>query len=189
MELASYISSWLMLYMQYWCVGCLLHSTSYNSMELTSSAVWFAIAFLSLGALVTKIAARRITSDPRRLPPVVNIIDLLALVPTFITKGRQATIQYLYSKFGSVFTISFFRLKITFLIGPEVAAHFFQGLDSEVSHGNLFELTVPMFGQAVGYGVDIATRHEQMRFSSDSATPLNLRRMSEPMLQEVKVLI
>ncbi|KAF7051643.1 hypothetical protein CFC21_059866 [Triticum aestivum] len=156
-------------------------------MDMTSSAVWFAIALLFLSVVVTKIVSGRlITSDRRRLPPVVNGLAMLVLVPIFIRNGRQATIQYLHTKFGSVFTISLFGLKLTFLIGPEVADHFFQGLDSEISYGKIYEFTVPMFGQAVGYGIDSTTQNEQMRFSSDSMTPLNLRRKVEPMLQEVK---
>jgi sterol 14-demethylase len=102
-------------------------------------------------------------------------------------KGLQSTIYDLYTKLGSVFTISFFGPKLTFLIGPEVSAHFFQGLDSDISHGNLFEFTVPMFGKETGYGVDINIRNEQARFYVDALKPSMLRRHVGPMLQEVEV--
>jgi len=92
-----------------------------------------------------------------------------------------------YTKLGSVFTISFFGLKTTFLIGPEVSAHFYQGLESEISHGKILEFTVPMLGKEVGYGVDIATRTEQNRFYVDALKPSKLRCHVGPMLQEVEV--
>ncbi|KAF0922719.1 hypothetical protein E2562_001111 [Oryza meyeriana var. granulata] len=90
-------------------------------------------------------------------------------------------------KFGSVFTISVAGLlKVTFLVGPEVLAHFFQGLESEISHGNLFELTVPMFGKEIAHGVDNATRIEQGRFFVDALKPTRLRIHVGPMVQEVE---
>jgi sterol 14-demethylase len=96
-------------------------------------------------------------------------------------------LQEQYTKFGSVFTISFFGMKTTFLVGPEVSAHFYQGLESEISHGNILEFTVPMFGKDVAYGVDIATRTEQNRFYVDALKPAKLRCHVAPMLQEVEV--
>lgn len=93
----------------------------------------------------------------------------------------------LYVKYGSVFTVSSFGLKVTLLIGPEVMVHFFQGLESEISHGNLLEFTVPMFGKAVGYGRDKATRIEQMRFHTEALKASGLRSHVHPMLEEVEV--
>jgi sterol 14-demethylase len=106
-----------------------------------------------------------------------------------LTKGIQATIHKLYVKFGSVFTINFFGSKITFLIGPEVSSHFFQGPDSKISQGNFYEFTVPMFGQEIGFGVDNSTRSEQNRFFIDALNPSKLRGHVNPMLQEVEVYI
>ncbi|KAF8653471.1 hypothetical protein HU200_062217 [Digitaria exilis] len=90
-----------------------------------------------------------------------------------------------YPQLGSVFTISFFG-QVTFLIGPEVLGHFYQGVDSEISHGNTLEFTVPMFGKEVLYGVDVATRYEQLRFYSNALKPPKLRNHTDPMVQEVE---
>jgi sterol 14-demethylase len=66
-------------------------------------------------------------------------------------------------------------MKTTFLVGPDVSAHFYQGPESEISQGSFLEFTVPMFGKDVGYGVDITTRTEQNRFYLDVLKPAKLR--------------
>uniref|UniRef100_A0A0D9WGJ3 Uncharacterized protein n=1 Tax=Leersia perrieri TaxID=77586 RepID=A0A0D9WGJ3_9ORYZ len=99
-------------------------------------------------------------------------------------------IHELYMKIGSVFTISVARiLKATFLVGPEVSVHFFQGLESEVSHGNLFEFTVHMCRKEVGHGVDTATRIEHSRFIVDALKPTRLMIHVDPMVQEVELVL
>lgn len=104
-----------------------------------------------------------------------------------LKKGLPTMVNDLYVNYGSVFTVSCFGvIKVTLLIGPEATAHFFQGLESEISHGNLLEFTVPMFGKAVGYGRDTATRMEQMRFHSEALRASRLRSHVSPMLQEVE---
>ncbi|KAB8099450.1 hypothetical protein EE612_029509 [Oryza sativa] len=168
-------------------------------MEFTSSsAMWLAMAILAITAALTKIALgggrRRCLSESSDLtcktpppPPVVNCIALLGLLPALFRGDVPATMQQLYAKFGSVFTVSVAGLlKATFLVGPEVSAHFFQGLESEVSHGDLFEFTVPMFGKEVGHGVDNATRIEQGRFFAEALKPARLRIHVDPMVQEVE---
>lgn len=117
-------------------------------------------------------------------PPTVKGVSFIRVLHTLLSKGLQAMIHDQYTKLGSVFTISFFQFKVTFLIGPEVSAHFYQGLDSEISHGNAIEFTVPMLGKEVGYGVDTATRNEQARISLDALKPSKLRSHAGLMIQE-----
>lgn len=93
----------------------------------------------------------------------------------------------LRAKLGGVFTVSLlFGHRVTFLIGQEVLAHFFRAPASEISRGDLFEFTVPMFGQEVGYGVDAGTRDEQLRIFLDALKPSKLKSHVEPMLREVE---
>ncbi|CAO2142088.1 unnamed protein product [Urochloa humidicola] len=163
-------------------------------MDTTTAAVWFTIALVIISALIFKVIAARgigmgddpTCSRPPPSPPVVTGTSIIRLAHTLVTKGFRAMIQEQHTKLGSVFTISFFGLKTTFLIGPEVSAHFYQGLESEISHGNLLEFTVPMFGKEVAYAVDFATRMEQNRFYVDALKPSKLRCHVGPMLQEVE---
>ncbi|XP_048549696.1 obtusifoliol 14-alpha demethylase-like [Triticum urartu] len=153
-----------------------------------ASTTLFSVVLFSI---VTVVAAKLLKAEnkfnnhvyTRPLPPVVNV---LALIPPLLNKGLQATIQDLYTKFGSVFTINFLGPKVTLLIGPEVSAHFFQGLDSEISWGNLLEFTIPMYGQEVGYGVDTATRNEHSNFIIQALQPSKLRSHVDPIFQEVE---
>jgi len=159
---------------------------------INSSAVSSSIALVFIAAVITKVAWGRITADPASRntlphPPTVSGSSIIPLLHTLVTKGFRTMLQEQYTKFGSVFTISFLGMKTTFLVGPEVSAHFYQGPESEISHGSFLEFTVPMLGKDVGYGVDIATRTEQNRFYLDVLKPAKLRCHVAPMLQEVEV--
>jgi sterol 14alpha-demethylase len=153
--------------------------------------VFTVVALVFITAITTKAARRRRTTlDPVRNrpppPPVVNCVSFIGLLHTLYTKGLQAMIYERYKKLGSVFTVSFIWWKVTFLVGPEVSRHFYQGLDSEVSV-HMVGFSVPMIGKEVGYGVDAATQNEQTRFFSDALRPSKLRSHVGPMLQEVEV--
>ncbi|KAM0822439.1 hypothetical protein ACQ4PT_071489 [Festuca glaucescens] len=157
-------------------------------MELTISALWFTMALFLITVVLTRIANRRNTVDDVCTlppPPEVKGIALMGLFPTLFTKGPEATMHYLYNKLGSAFTVSFLWKRTTFLVGQEASGVFFQGLESEVTQGNLFEFTVPMFGRDMGFAVDYATRMEQTRFV-ESLRPAQLRSYVDPMLQEVE---
>jgi sterol 14alpha-demethylase len=165
-------------------------TTNSISMDTTNFAVWFALALVFVTVVIMKAAPARVTPDPkgnRPQPPAVTGGSIIGLLHTLGTKGLRAMILDQYTKLGSVFTVSFVGIKLTFLIGPEVSGHFYQGLDSEVSHGKLMEFTVPMTGKEVNYGVDAATRNEQNRFSYDALKSSKLRTHVGSMLNEVEV--
>jgi sterol 14-demethylase len=129
------------------------------------------------------------TKQGPSLPPVVSKVSLLAYVPTLVRSGLPAVIDHLHTKLGSVFTMSLFGLKkVTFLVGPEVTAHFFQGSESEIRQSNIYEVTVPVFGRGVQYDVDLATRSRQISFCMESIKPLNLRGHVDSMAHEVEVI-
>ncbi|KAK3120273.1 hypothetical protein QOZ80_9AG0684840 [Eleusine coracana subsp. coracana] len=156
---------------------------------MTNGAVWFGIALVFIAAIISDVAKRRNMSGPIRHrpppPPVVKLTVFIGLLHTLFTKGLQEMMFDQYKRFGSVFTVNFIGRKVTFLVGPKVSGHFYQGLDSEVSL-NMFEFTVPMLGKDVGYSVDSAIRNEQNRFWTDALKPSKLRTHVGPMLQEVE---
>lgn len=163
-------------------------------MGVTNSDVWFALSFGLIAVIAIKIIAKgRTMFGSRRAipnPPVLDGISLIRFLHMLLTKGLRPTIHDQRKKMGSVFTISFFGVKLTFLVGPEILSHFYQGAESEISHGNMLDFMVPMFGKEVGYGVDFTTRYEQIRFYSDALTrPSKLRVHVDPMIQEVEVII
>jgi sterol 14-demethylase len=159
-------------------------------MDLTIIVVWFSLALVLITAVVAKIASRRTTIDPvctLPAPPEVKGIALLRLLRTLFTEGPEATMQHLHNSLGSAFTVSFLWKRVTFLVGQEASAMFFQGLESEVTQGDLFEATVPMFGTEVGFGVDYNTRREHTRFIVESLKPTQFKSYVDPMIQEVEV--
>jgi sterol 14-demethylase len=144
------------------------------------------VTVLLLTIIIIKLVARRIVGPvhkERSVPPVVSWVSMMSALPTLLTKGRsrlkvskQAVIQDLHTKLGNVFTLSFFGVKkVTFLVGPEVTAHFFQAPESDISIGNLFDFTVPIFGRGVLYDVDLVTRSKQIRFCTDAIQPMKLK--------------
>lgn len=159
-------------------------------MDLVSISIymWSMVALCTIitAMVTTKLARvrRPITLNPkskRPLPPVVNVIALLEHLPRLCTKGVIPVYK------GSVFTVSLFGLKATFLVGPEVSAHFYQGMDSEISQGDLYEFNVPLFGKGVGFDIDNATRTEHLRFFIDAIKTSKLRNHVNSMVQEVEV--
>ncbi|KAK3118936.1 hypothetical protein QOZ80_9BG0710940 [Eleusine coracana subsp. coracana] len=161
-------------------------------MDMTTSAtIWFAIALASVITVITKVAIGRrtttVASDSHLPhPPVVNGVSTIVVLYAFLTKGFRSTLRGLHTKLGSVFTVSFFGFKLTFLVGPEVSAHFYQGSDLEISHGNILEFTVPIIGKEVGYGTDAATRNDQHRFFHDVLKPSKVGSRIGPMTEEVQ---
>lgn len=156
---------------------------------MISVAAYLTIAILFV---TTKMVQRRTlpteTKGPS-LPPVVSTVSLLAYVPTLVSNGLPSVIQHLHEKLGSVFTVSLFGLKkVTFLVGPEVTAHFFQGSESEIRQSDIYRVTVPVFGRGVLYDVDLATRSRQISFCTDSIKPINLRSHVDSMVHEVEVI-
>jgi sterol 14-demethylase len=149
------------------------------------------VTVLLLTIIIIKLVARRIVGPvhkERLAPPVVSWVSMMSALPTLLTKGQQAVIQDLHTKLGSVFTLSFFGVKkVTFLVGPEVTAHFFQAPESEISIGNLYDFTVPIFGQGVLYDVDLATRSKQIRFCTDAMQPMKLKNHVDSLVREVQV--
>ncbi|KAM3271286.1 hypothetical protein ACQJBY_041829 [Aegilops geniculata] len=152
---------------------------------LETRATWLAIAIFFITVVATKISRRKSNVHPLStpLPPVVNVLTLL---PSLFNDGFWVTINDLYTRFGTVFTVNFFGPKITLLVGPEVSTHFFQGLESEISFGNFAEVTIPLFGQEVLYGVDAATRNEQVNFIVDVLEPSKMRSLVDPIFHEVE---
>ncbi|CAO1939261.1 unnamed protein product [Urochloa humidicola] len=136
------------------------------------------------------MVARARTIPPKRKrprsPPVAEGAPLVGVLPAILTKSLQTVICDQYLKLGSVFTLSSFGKKVTFLVGPKVSAHFFHGTESEISISDVYKITVPIFGKGVGYDVDNDTRNEQHRFFAETVGPAKLRSHAGLMVREVE---
>ncbi|RCV13575.1 hypothetical protein SETIT_2G356300v2 [Setaria italica] len=156
------------------------------------TTTWLAFALFFIVALATKITRRRQQSSgtptrKRRPPPPVSPgVPLLGDLPALLAKGTLELIRDRYTRLGSVFTVRLLHLKVTFLVGPDVSSHFYQGFDSEISQDEVSQFTIPTFGPGVAFDVDYATRREQFRFFGDAMKPAKLRTYAELMVREVE---
>ncbi|KAL6851538.1 hypothetical protein ACP4OV_020471 [Aristida adscensionis] len=161
-------------------------------MEITTILLAWLAFFSVVITIGTKLTRARTIPPPKSRrpapppPPVAKGAPLVGVLPAILTKSLQAVIQDQYLKLGSVFTLQSFGVKVTFLVGPEVSAHFFHGPESEISIADVYRITVPIFGKGVGYDVDLGTRNEQHRFFAETLRPARLRSHVEPMVHEVE---
>ena len=164
----------------------------------TTTWPWLALALTFIFKVAVAIETRRRpqrsaagrTVKRRPPPPPVSPgpgVPLLGDLPALLIKGPLALIRDHYTRLGSVFTVRLFHLKLTFLVGPDVSSHFYQGLDSEISQDEVSQFTIPTFGPGVAFDVDYATRREQFRFFGDAMKPVKLRTYAQLMVREVEV--
>lgn len=67
-----------------------------------------------------------------------------------------------------VFTVPVAHLRMTFLIGPTVAPHFYNASDDLMSQKEVYGYCVPTFGNEVVFAVDEKVRAEQFRMLGDA---------------------
>ncbi|KAL4638443.1 hypothetical protein ACB092_03G147200 [Castanea dentata] len=148
--------------------------------------------FFNVGALIvaTLVVAKLISvlimpKSKKRLPPVVKTWPLIGGLVRFM-KGPIVMIREEYPKLGSVFTLKLANKKITFLIGPEVSAHFFKAPESDLSQQEVYQFNVPTFGPGVVFDVDYSVRQEQFRFFTESLRVNKLKGYVDQMVTEAE---
>lgn len=148
---------------------------------------------MNIGVLVlaTIVVAKLISAfimprSKKRLPPVVKSWPLIGGFLRFL-KGPIVMLREEYPKLGGVFTLNLFHKNITFLIGPEVSAHFFKAPETELSQQEVYQFNVPTFGPGVVFDVDYSIRQEQFRFFTESLRVTKLRGYVDQMVTEAEV--
>lgn len=148
--------------------------------------------FFNVGLLLvaTIIVAKLISAlimprSSKRLPPVVSTFPLIGGLLKFL-KGPVVMLRQQYPKLGSVFTLNLLNKKITFLIGPEVSAHFFKASESDLSQQEVYQFNVPTFGPGVVFDVDYSVRQEQFRFFTEALRATKLKGYVDQMVVEAE---
>ena len=124
----------------------------------------------------------------RRLPPTIPAMPVIGGLVRFM-RGPISMIREEYMRLGSVFTLGVLGHKITFLIGPEVSEHLFNGPESEMSQQEVYRFNVPTFGPGVVFDVDYSVRQEQFRFFTEALRANKLRSYVDQMVAEAEVRI
>ncbi|KAM7480909.1 hypothetical protein LguiB_005492 [Lonicera macranthoides] len=148
--------------------------------------------FVNMGLVIvaTLVIAKLISAlimpkSQKRLPPVVKAWPVLGGLVWFL-KGPVVMLREEYPRLGSVFTLNFLNKNITFLIGPEVSAHFFKASESDLSQQEVYQINVPTFGPGVVYDVDYTVRQEQFRFFTESFRVTKLKGYVDQMVMEAE---
>uniref|UniRef100_A0A2P2MQW5 Sterol 14-demethylase-like n=1 Tax=Rhizophora mucronata TaxID=61149 RepID=A0A2P2MQW5_RHIMU len=142
------------------------------------------VATLVVAKLISILVMPR---SKKRLPPVIKSpLPLIGGLLRFL-KGPIVMLRQEYPKLGSVFTLNLFNKKITFLIGPEVSAHFFKAPEYELSQQEVYRFNVPTFGPGVVFDVDYSVRQEQFRFFTESLRVNRLKGYVDQMVVEAEV--
>ncbi|KAF5443648.1 hypothetical protein F2P56_036186 [Juglans regia] len=148
--------------------------------------------FFNMGLLIvaTLVVAKLISAlivprSGKRLPPVLKSWPVIGGLVRFM-KGPIVMLREEYPKLGSVFTVNVVNKKITFLIGPEVSAHFFKASESDLSQQEVYQFNVPTFGPGVVFDVDYSVRQEQFRFFTESLRVNRLKGYVDQMVAEAE---
>lgn len=156
--------------------------------DIINCSKWVNVGLLLAATLVVAklISALLIPRSSIRLPPVVKTtLPLIGGLLRFL-KGPVVMLREEYPKLGSVFTLNLVNKNITFLIGPEVSAHFFKASESDLSQQEVYQFNVPTFGPGVVFDVDYSVRQEQFRFFTESLRVSKLRSYVDQMVMEAE---
>ncbi|MEW5310686.1 MAG: hypothetical protein WDW38_002458 [Sanguina aurantia] len=104
---------------------------------------------------------------PGKQPPILEGIPYIGGLLKFV-KGPMSIMTEGYNQLGEVFTVPVAHKRITFLVGPEVAPHFFKATDDEMSQDEVYNFNVPTFGPGVIFDVERKIRTEQIKFFSEA---------------------
>lgn len=143
------------------------------------------VATLAISKLIFSFFTSQ--SRKKRHPPTLQAwLPLIGSLIRFL-KGPVVMLRDEYPKLGSVFTVNLLHKKMTFLIGPEVSAHFFKAHDSVLSQQEVYKFNVPTFGPGVVFDVDYTVRQEQLRFFSEALRVNKLKAYVDMMITEAEV--
>eukprot|EP00850_Spirogloea_muscicola_P020340 SM000213S06805 [mRNA] locus=s213:36513:40075:+ [translate_table: standard] len=98
----------------------------------------------------------------------------------------MALIRRSYPALGPVFALDVLHLRLVFLLGPEVSAHFYKAPEDELSQKEVYGYNVPTFGPGVVFDVPYAVRMEQFRFFAEALRASRMRTYVDQMVSEAK---
>ncbi|KAL8138093.1 hypothetical protein V2J09_004094 [Rumex salicifolius] len=146
---------------------------------------------VGLMILATAVVAKLISAilmgrSRKKLPPVVKTnLPVIGGLVRFL-KGPIVMLREEYPKLGGVFTLNLVNKNITFLIGPEVSAHFFKAAEADLSQQEVYRFNVPTFGPGVVFDVDYSIRQEQFRFFTEALRVNKLKSYVDMMVFEAE---
>lgn len=145
--------------------------------ESATSALYFGYAFIAVSIVI--LAASSLfkgSSSSGKQPPVYSPgLPIIGSILAFAKDPLQA-IKDGRKQCGNVFTMKLFTERVTFLIGPEGHAAFFNSTDEELDQADVYQFMTPIFGNGIVYDVPLNIRRQQLRGLGDTLKPNNLRK-------------
>ena len=124
----------------------------------------------------------------RKLPPLMDcgyVVPGIGGLVKFV-QGPLGVMAEAFNKHGDVFTVPVGNKRMTFLLGPTPALHFFRGSDEVISQKEVYEFNVPTFGKGVVFDVDHRLRREQFKFFAEALRPAKMRSYVGQMVKEAE---
>ena len=120
------------------------------------SALAVAIVVIAISLLFSK-------KRPKNSPPIAKIgIPIIGNYIEF-AKNPVNFIDKCLNKFGCIYTVPMLHKNLTFLLGPEVSAPFYQLSDDHMSQSEVYGFMTPVFGSGVVYDAEPKKRVQQMQ--------------------------
>jgi hypothetical protein len=79
------------------------------------------------------------------------------------------------------------HMRITFLVGPSVAPHFYNASDDNMSQKEVYGYSVPTFGQDVVFAVNEKVRAEQFRMLSEALKSSKMKEYVPTFVKEARM--
>lgn len=132
-------------------------------------AIFVALAVIS--ALLLFNHRRR----PKNSPPIASVG--IPMLGNFIEFGKNPIkfIRTCFDKYGGVYTVPMLHNNLTFLVGPEASAPFFQLNDDFMSQPEVYGFMTPVFGKGVVYDAEPKKRVQQMQNMAGSLRSRSLK--------------
>lgn len=89
------------------------------------------------------------------IPLIGNYIEFASNPVAFVAKCLK--------KFGEIYTVPMLHKRLTFLLGPEVSAPFYQLSDDYMSQSEVYGFMTPVFGKNVVYDAEPKKRGQQFQ--------------------------
>eukprot|EP01039_Chlorochromonas_danica_P009055 gene9055-9993_t len=117
------------------------------------------VVALAIGYFVLIHKSKR----PAGAPPIAHVG--LPIVGNYLAFASNPVdfIQTCLDKFGTIYTVTMLGKHLTFLLGPEACAPFYQLSDEKMSQAEVYSFMTPIFGKGVVYDAEPRKRQQQMQ--------------------------
>lgn len=126
---------------------------------------------------------------PKNSPPTAHLG--LPVIGSYIEFAKNPVnfMDQCVKKYGRIYTVPMLGKNLTFLIGPETSAPFYQLGDDKMSQNEVYGFMEPVFGPGVVYSAEPKKRTQQMQCAANGLRSNRLKAYVPKIEQEMKAYI